>query len=72
MNCMTFVRLIFSDSSSSGSMAVAFRLSELGTLGVETRSMLLMTRVRLGSGSKHKGFDVASLRTVNHSSMCRL
>ena len=41
-------------------MAAALRLRELGILGVETRRILFTMRVKDGSGSRHKGDEVAN------------
>lgn len=60
MNVIRRSRLAFSGPSSSGSMAVAFRLSDNGTLGFDTLITWLTTRDRCGSGSRHKGCEVAS------------
>lgn len=46
MYCMILTRLAFSLSSSSCSIAAAFRFRDTGVVGADTRSMLFAIRVK--------------------------
>lgn len=66
MNCIIFALRALSVSSSSGSRTAAFRFNDTGTVGVETLRTWFAIRVRWGSGSRHKGGEVASFTRIGH------